>query len=185
MEKVEAFREDILWRSVLCRGQELTPSVQVSLSVPHRARSWTRWSPSNSADSRILRGRGTFLSFQEWLDQKELILNKSHEQVEILWVKIKDGSNKGHLVFVSQRAWSGAECWQSPFFQLQESWCSQAFNAVGGCHHLDSCWKAIQQTGGNSGDSWSASELLVQVLEKLSQIRGVSGCCVYQCEEAH
>lgn len=39
------------------------------------------------------------ISLQEQLDQKELPLNKSHEQAQSLWVKIKDRTNKGHLVF--------------------------------------------------------------------------------------
>lgn len=108
MEKVETLREESLWRSILCRGQELSPCVQVSLGVLHRATSWTRWSssiPSNSADSMTLsRCRGVLISLQEQLDQKELPLNKSHEQAQSLWVKIRTGPTRDTLCLVSVTA---------------------------------------------------------------------------------
>ena len=38
------------------------------------------------------------LCVREWMDREELCLRNSHDQVESLWVKIKDQSSKEHLV---------------------------------------------------------------------------------------
>ena len=44
--------------------------------------------------------RGSRVAFyvRKWIDCKELCLRNSHDQVESLWVKIKDQSSKEHLV---------------------------------------------------------------------------------------
>ena len=49
-------------------------------------------------DRQSRRGGGVALYVRKWIDCKELCLRNSHDQVESLWVKIKDWSSKGHLV---------------------------------------------------------------------------------------
>ena len=44
------------------------------------------------------RGGGVALYVRKWIDCEELCLRNSHNQVESLWVKVKDWSSKGHLV---------------------------------------------------------------------------------------
>lgn len=41
---------------------------------------------------------GVALHIKKWIDCEELPLRDSHDQIEILWVEIKDQTNKGHLV---------------------------------------------------------------------------------------
>lgn len=93
--------------------------------------------------------------------------------------KNKDRTNKGHLVLGVSHSLpdQGHSVDKTSFFSYRYH----------GPHRLSSQWgiattwgateKAIQQAVGNSGDAWSASELLVQVLEKLSQRRRVTGQC--------
>ena len=70
----------------------------------------TRWDESHNwntliEDYRLFRrdrqGRrsgGVALYVRKWIDCKELCLRNSHDQVESLWVKIRDRSSKGQLV---------------------------------------------------------------------------------------
>ena len=70
----------------------------------------TRWDESHNwntliEDYRLFRrdrqgrrGGGIALYVWKWIDYEELCLRNSHDQVESLWVKIKDRSSKGHLV---------------------------------------------------------------------------------------
>ena len=44
------------------------------------------------------RDGGVALYIKKWIDFEDLPLRNSHEQVESLWVKIRDQTNKGHLV---------------------------------------------------------------------------------------
>lgn len=163
------------------QGTEVESFFQVPLGVPHRAKSWTRWSswlPSNWEDSRIPRkGRGVLLSLQVWLNEKELILKKSHEQDESLWVKIKDRSSKGHLMFgVSHSLPEQRQSVDKASLFSYRNHSAHRFSSQWG---IATTWvaagKTIQQAVSNSWDSQSASELLVQVLEKLSQRRRVTG----------
>lgn len=123
------------------------------------------------------------LTLQEWLDQKELPLNKSHELSESLWVKIKDRTNKGRLVFgVSHRLPDeGESVNKASFFNYRNHGAPRLSSQWGIATTWTDDGKAVQQAVGNSGDSRSVSELLDQVLEKASQ-RRVTGHCAYQCE---
>ena len=49
-------------------------------------------------DRQGRRGGGVPLYVRKWIDCEELCLRNSHNQVESLWVKIKDRSSKGRLV---------------------------------------------------------------------------------------
>eukprot|EP00075_Anas_platyrhynchos_P019479 XP_027308732.1 uncharacterized protein LOC101793245 [Anas platyrhynchos] len=49
-------------------------------------------------DRRGRRGGEVALCFRKWIDCEELCLRNSCDQVESLWVKIKDQSSKGYLV---------------------------------------------------------------------------------------
>ncbi|XP_021237137.1 uncharacterized protein LOC110390225, partial [Numida meleagris] len=49
-------------------------------------------------DRQGRRGGVVAICVRKWTDCKELCLSNSHDQVESLWVKIKDRSSKGHLV---------------------------------------------------------------------------------------
>jgi len=43
------------------------------------------------------RGGRVGLYVRNWIDCEDLYLRNSHDQLENLWVKIKDRSSKGHL----------------------------------------------------------------------------------------
>jgi len=43
-------------------------------------------------------GRGVALCVKKWIDCEELPLRNSQEQMESLWIKIRDGSNKSRTV---------------------------------------------------------------------------------------
>ena len=49
-------------------------------------------------DRQRRRGRVVALYIKKWIDSEELSLKNSHEQVESLWVRIRDRGNKGNLV---------------------------------------------------------------------------------------
>ncbi|PKU42649.1 nipped-b-like protein [Limosa lapponica baueri] len=49
-------------------------------------------------DRRGRRVGGVALYVKKWLECEELLLKNSHEQVESLWVGIRDRDNKGSLV---------------------------------------------------------------------------------------
>lgn len=55
---------------------------------------------------------GVALHIKKWIDCEELPLRDSHDQIEILWVEIKDQTNKGHLVLrMLQATLSMRTCW--------------------------------------------------------------------------
>ena len=49
-------------------------------------------------DRQGRRGRGVALYIKKGIECEELSLKNSHEQVESLWVRIRDRGNKGNLV---------------------------------------------------------------------------------------
>lgn len=49
-------------------------------------------------DRQGKRGGGVTLYIKRWIECEELPLKNSHKQVESLWVKIRDRTNKGHLM---------------------------------------------------------------------------------------
>lgn len=44
------------------------------------------------------KGGRVALYFQDWIDCEKLPLRKSEEHVESLWVRIRERTNKGHLL---------------------------------------------------------------------------------------
>ena len=85
--------------------------------------------------------RGVAHYVRKWIDSKELCLKNSHDQVESLWIKIKDHSSEGHLVVgVYYRPPGQGEPVDEAFLlQLQEVSCSQALVLMGDFNHLDIC----------------------------------------------
>ena len=49
-------------------------------------------------DRQGRRGGSVALYVRKWIDCEELYMRKRHNQVESLWVRIRDRSSKGHLV---------------------------------------------------------------------------------------
>ncbi len=49
-------------------------------------------------DRQGKKGRRVAFRIKKWIDCEEIPLKNSQEQVESLWVKIRDGTNKGQLV---------------------------------------------------------------------------------------
>ena len=92
-------------------------------------------------DRQSRRGGGVALYVRKWIDCEELCLRNSHDQVESLWVKIKDQSSKGHLVVgVCYRPPDQGEPVGEAFLlQLQEVLCSQALVLMGDFNHPDIC----------------------------------------------
>ena len=98
---------------------------------------------------------------KKWIDSEELPVRNSHKQVESLWIKIKEQTNKGHLVVgVCYRPPDQGEPADKAFLlQLQEASHSQALIPMGDLNHPNVCWgrHATQQAVINPGDSWSTS----------------------------
>ena len=85
------------------------------------------------------RGGGIALYVRKWLF---LFLRNSHDQVESFWVKMKDWSNKGHLVARDcyRPSDQGKPVHQAFLLWLQEVLCSRALVLMGDFNHLDICW---------------------------------------------
>ena len=84
------------------------------------------------------RGGGVALYVKEWIDCEELPLRNSQEQVENLWVRIRDRTNKGQLVIgVYYRPPDQGEAVDEAFLlQMQKASCSRALVLVGDFNHL-------------------------------------------------
>lgn len=81
-------------------------------------------------------------------------LKKSHDQVESLWVKIKEQTSKGQLVIrVCYNPLIGELVDEAFLLQPQEVLCSQAVILVGISTIQISAGKEIQWTANNPGDS--------------------------------
>ncbi|GAB0210070.1 hypothetical protein GRJ2_003472800 [Grus japonensis] len=95
-------------------------------------------------DRQGRRGGGVALYIKKWIDCEELSLKNSHEQVESLWVRIRDRGNKGNLVVsVYYRPLDQGEPIDNAFLlQLQEASHSQALILLGDFSHPDICWKS-------------------------------------------
>ena len=93
-------------------------------------------------DRQGRRGGGIAPYVRKWIDCEELCLRNSHDQVESLWVKIKDRSRKGHLVVgVCYRPPDQEEAVDEAFLlQLQEVLRSRAPVLMGDFNHPDICW---------------------------------------------
>ena len=93
-------------------------------------------------DRRGRRGGGVALYVRKWIDCEELCLRNSHDQVESLWLKIKDRSSKGHPVAgVCYRPPDQGESVDEAFLlQLQELLHSQALVLMGDFNHPGICW---------------------------------------------
>ncbi|KAK4828983.1 hypothetical protein QYF61_001639 [Mycteria americana] len=95
-------------------------------------------------DRRGRRGGGVAFYIKKWIGCEELSLKNSHEQVESLWVRIRDQGNKGNLVVgVYYRTPNQGEPIDEAFFlQLQEASHLQALVLLGDFNHFDICWKS-------------------------------------------
>ena len=112
---------------------------------------------------------GVALYVRKWIDCEELCLRNSHDQVESLWVKIKDRSSKGHLV--------AGVCYRPPdqgdpvdeafLLQLQKVLCSWAVVLMGDFNHPDICWDSGMAGGRQFGRFLESVEdnFLVQVID--------------------
>ncbi|PKU35646.1 egf-like repeat and discoidin i-like domain-containing protein 3 [Limosa lapponica baueri] len=89
-------------------------------------------------------GGGVALYIKKWLECEELSLKNSHEQVESLWVRIRDRGNKGNLVVgVYYRPPDQGEPIDEAFLlQLQKASRSQSLVLLGDFSHPDICWKS-------------------------------------------
>jgi len=97
---------------------------------------------------------------RKWINCEELCLRKSHDQVESLWVKIKDRSSKGHLVAgVCCRPPDQEEAVdEAALLHLQEVSRSRALVLMGGISSTRiSAGIVAWWVAGNPGDSWNLS----------------------------
>ena len=112
---------------------------------------------------------GVALYVRKWIDCEELCLRNSHDQVESLWVKIKDRSSKGHLVAgVCYRPSDQEEAVDKAFLlQLQEVSRSRALVLMGDFNHPDICWDSGMAGGRQSRRFLESVEdnFLVQVID--------------------
>jgi len=103
-------------------------------------------------DRRGKRVGGIALYIKKSIQCEELSLKNGHEQVESLWVRIRDRGNKGNLVVgVYYRPPDQGEPTDEAFFlQLQEALCSQFLILLGDFNHPDICWKSSTVSGRQS-----------------------------------
>ncbi|KAK4824986.1 hypothetical protein QYF61_022512 [Mycteria americana] len=106
------------------------------------------------------RGRGIALYIKKWIECEDLSLKNSHEQVESLWVRIRNRGNKGNLVVgVYYRPPNLGEPIDEAFLlHLQEALCLQALILLGDFNHPDICWKS-------STASYRQSRRLLEYIE--------------------
>ena len=103
------------------------------------------------------KGGGVALYVKEWIDCEELPLRNSHDQVESLWVRIRNGSNKGQLVIgVYYRPPDQGETVDEAFLlQMREASCSRALVLMGDFNHPDISWIDHMASCKRSGGSWN------------------------------
>jgi len=79
-------------------------------------------------------------------------VKSSHKQVESLWVRIRDGGNKGNLVMgVYYRPPDQGKPTDEAFFlQVQEALRSQSLVLLGDFNHPNICWKSSTASGRQS-----------------------------------
>jgi len=92
-------------------------------------------------DRQGKRGGGIALCIKKSIQREELSLKNSHEQVESLWVRIRDRGNKGNLVvgIYSRSPDQGEPTDEAVFLQLQEALRLQALVLLGDFNHPDIC----------------------------------------------
>jgi len=104
------------------------------------------------------RGRGISQFIKKSIQCEELSLKSNHEQVESLWVRIRDRGNKRNLVVSAcYRLPDQGEPTDKAFvLQLQEALHSQSLVLVGDFNHPNTCWKSSMASAGNPRDSYNA-----------------------------
>ena len=100
-------------------------------------------------------GTGVPLYIEKWIECEELSLKNNHEQVESLWIRIKDQGNKESLVVdVYYRLPNQGEPIHEAFLlQLREASRSQALILLRDFNQPDIYGKVALQAAGNPGDS--------------------------------
>jgi len=118
-------------------------------------------------------------SAKKWIDCKELLLRNSHRQVESLWVKVKEQTNKGHLVVgvYYKLPCQGESVDEAFLLQLQEALCLQALILMGDFKCLNVCWES--HTAGCKQSrrllECITDNFLVQVLDKPTRGEALQG----------
>jgi len=87
------------------------------------------------------RDRGIALYIKKWIEWEELSLKNSQEQVESLWLRVRDRGNKGNLVVgVCYRPHGQGEPIDKAFLlQLQEALHSQVLVLLWDFNHFYVC----------------------------------------------
>ena len=90
------------------------------------------------------KGGDITLYIKKSMQHEELSLNRSHKQVEILWIRTRDRGNKGNLVVgvYYRPPDQGEPTDESSFLQLQEASYSQSLVLLGDINHPDIYWKS-------------------------------------------
>ena len=124
-------------------------------------------------DRQGRRGKGFGLYFRKRIKCEELSLKNSHEQVESLWVRIKDQGNQGNLVVGAyyRPPDQGKPIDEASLLQLQEASCSQAPTLQGHFNPPDICWKTSTTRCRQSRRLLECTEanFLSQVIDTLAQ----------------
>jgi len=123
---------------------------------------------SEGIDSRS--SGGVALYVRKWIDCEELCLRNSHDQVENLWVNIKDQSSKGHVgAGVCYRPPDQEEAVDKAFLlQLQEVSRSLAPVLMGDFNHPHISWDSGMAVSRQSRRFLESVEdnLLVPVIDR-------------------
>ncbi|PKU28413.1 mitochondrial fission process protein 1 [Limosa lapponica baueri] len=95
-------------------------------------------------DRQGRRGRSVALYVKEWIESEEMSLKNSQEEVESLWVGIRDRGNKGNLVVgvFYRPPDQGVPTDEAFLLQLQKASRSKALVLLGDFNHPDICWKS-------------------------------------------
>jgi len=98
------------------------------------------------------RGGGIALYIKKSIECEELSLKNSHEQVESLWVRIRDRGEKGNLVMGAYYRLpdQGEPADEAFFCQLQEASHLQSLVLLWDYNHPNICWKSSTMRGRQS-----------------------------------
>ena len=111
-----------------------------------------RWLQAVQKGRRGRMGTGVPLYIEKWIECEELSLKNNHEQVESLWIRIKDQGNKESLVVdVYYRLPNQGEPIHEAFLlQLREASRSQALILLREFNPPNNCWKTSTVSHGQS-----------------------------------
>jgi len=137
-------KQEELEATVMLESYDLVATTEALSDESHDWRAAINGYELFRRDRKGRRGAGITLYIKKWTEYEELSMKNSHEQVESLWERTRERSNKGNLVVgVYYKLPDQGEPTDEAFFlQLRETLRSQSLILLGDFNHPDIWWKS-------------------------------------------